>query len=213
MPNSVTELVLVRHGETDWNAQGRIQGQLDIPLNATGLAQAAAVGARLREQHFDAVYASDLQRAMQTARPVVQGVEREIRREPRLRERHFGALQGLTGEEAQQQQSRVWQAYKSRGPQADLGGGESLLVFSRRVVDFIDQVLQAHAGGRVLLISHGGVLDMAYRHATGMPLGIQRDFPIYNASVNVLLRNGARWDIAAWGDISHLPQELALDDT
>lgn len=213
MPHSVTELVLVRHGETDWNTQGRIQGQLDIPLNATGLAQAAAVGARLRDQHFDAIYASDLERAMQTARPVVLDDERPIRREPRLRERHFGALQGLTGAEAQQQQSRVWQDYKARGPAADLGGGESLLAFSRRVVDFIDQVLQAHAGGRVLLVSHGGVLDMAYRHASGMPLGAQRDFPIYNASVNILLRNGARWEIAAWGDISHLPQELAMDDT
>lgn len=213
MPHSVTELVLVRHGETEWNAQGRIQGQLDIPLNATGLAQAAAVGARLREQHFDAIYASDLERAMQTARPVVRDDERAIRREPRLRERHFGALQGLTGEEAQQQQSQVWQDYKARGSESDLGGGESLLVFSRRVVDFIDHVLHAHAGGRVLLVSHGGVLDMAYRHATGMPLGSQRDFPIYNASVNILQRGSTRWEIAAWGDISHLPQELAMDDT
>lgn len=213
MPHSVTELVLVRHGETDWNAQGRIQGQLDIPLNLVGLAQAAAVGARLRDLHFDAIYASDLERAMQTARPVVQNDEAAIRREPRLRERHFGALQGLTGEEAQQQQSRVWQDYKARGPEADLGGGESLLMFSRRVVDFIDQLLHAHAGGRVLLVSHGGVLDMAYRHATGMPLGIQRDFPIYNASVNILLRNKTRWEIAARGDVSHLPQELAMDDT
>jgi probable phosphoglycerate mutase len=213
VPHSVTELVLVRHGETDWNAQGRIQGQLDIPLNPVGLAQAAAVGARLRDQHFDAIYASDLERAMQTARPVVQDDELAIRREPRLRERHFGVLQGLTGEEAKRQQSQVWQDYKARGPKADLGGGESLLVFSRRVVDFIDQVLRAHAGGRVLLVSHGGVLDMAYRHASGMPLGAQRDFPIYNASLNILLRNGARWEIAAWGDISHLPQELAMDDT
>lgn len=213
MPHSVTELVLVRHGETDWNAQGRIQGQLDIPLNPVGLAQAEAVGMRLRGEHFDAIYASDLERAMQTARPVVKNDERAIRREPRLRERHFGALQGLTGGEAQQQQSRVWQDYKARGPDADLGGGESLQVFSQRVVDFIDQVLQAHAGGRVLLVSHGGVLDMAYRHATGMPLGMQRDFPIYNASVNILLRKGAHWEISAWGDISHLPQELAMDDT
>lgn len=213
MPDSVTELVLVRHGETDWNAHGRIQGQLDIPLNATGLAQADAVGARLRGEGFDAIYSSDLERAMQTARPVAQRGGRAIRREPRLRERHFGALQGLTAEEAQARQSQVWQAYKARTVQQDLGGGESLAGFSRRVVDFVDHVLQAHAGGRVLLVSHGGVLDMAYRNATGMPLEAQRDFPIYNASVNILIRNGARWEIAAWGDISHLPQEMAMDDT
>lgn len=213
MPDSVTELVLVRHGETDWNTQGRIQGQLDIPLNNTGLAQADAVGARLRSESFDAIYSSDLERAMQTARPVVQSSGPAIRREPRLRERHFGALQGLTAEEAQTRQSQVWQAYKARAAQQDLGGGESLAGFSRRVIDFVDEVLQAHAGGRILLVSHGGVLDMAYRNATGMPLEAQRDFPIYNASVNILIRNGARWEIAAWGDISHLPQELAMDDT
>lgn len=213
MPDSVTELVLVRHGETDWNAQGRIQGQLDIPLNATGLAQAAALGARLAEQHFDAIYVSDLERALQTARPVAQLGRREIRREPRLRERHFGALQGLTAEEAQRQQPLVWQDYKVRRLEADLGGGESLQQFSRRVVEWVGRMLEAHAGGKVLLVSHGGVLDMAYRHATGMPLHVPRDFPIYNASVNILLRNGARWEIAAWGDISHLPRELALDDT
>lgn len=213
MPDSVTELVLVRHGETDWNAQGRIQGQLDIPLNATGLAQAAAVGARLREQYFDAIYASDLERALQTARPVVAGGGREIRHDPRLRERHFGALQGLTGEEAQRLKPLVWEAYRARGPESDLGGGESLLVFARRVADFIGQVLEAHAGGKVLLVSHGGVLDMAYRHAAGMPLGVQRNFPIYNASVNILVHDGRRWSIASWGDISHLPQELAMDDT
>jgi probable phosphoglycerate mutase len=213
VPDSVTELVLVRHGETDWNAQGRIQGQLDIPLNNTGLAQADAVGARLRGEGFDAIYSSDLERAMQTARPVVQIGGPAIRRESRLRERHFGALQGLTAEEAQTRQSQVWQAYRARGPEHDLGGGESLAGFSRRVVDFVDEVLQAHAGGRILLVSHGGVLDMAYRNATGMPLEAQRVFPIYNASVNILIRSGARWEIAAWGDISHLPQELALDDT
>ncbi|MDP2324950.1 MAG: histidine phosphatase family protein, partial [Gammaproteobacteria bacterium] len=118
-----------------------------------------------------------------------------------------------TGEEAQIRQAQIWKSYKARVSDEDLGGGESLVVFSLRVVDFIDQVLQAHAGGRVLLVSHGGVLDMAYRNATGMPLGTQRDFPIYNASVNILLRNRTRWEIAAWGDISHLPQELAMDDT
>lgn len=209
----MTELVLVRHGETDWNAQGRIQGQLDVILNPVGQVQAEAVGARLCGERFDAIYSSDLERAMQTARPVVHGSGHEIRREPRLRERHFGALQGLTAEEAQRLQPQVWEDYKARGPEADLGGGESLQAFSQRVVDFIGRLLQAHAGGKVLLVSHGGVLDMAYRHATGMPLEAQRVFPIYNASVNILIRNGARWEIAAWGDVSHLPQELAMDDT
>ena len=213
MPHCVTEIVLVRHGETSWNTEGRIQGQLDIPLNESGLAQAVAVGRRLGKERLDAIYSSDLERAMQTARPVVHAGAREIRREPRLRERHFGALQGLTGEEAQDRQPGAWQAYKARAADHELGGGESLAAFSLRVVGFVGEVLRTHAGGRILLVSHGGVLDMAYRHATGMPLDAPRSFPIYNASVNILIHDRGRWEIAAWGDVSHLPQELAMDDT
>ena len=213
MPHSVTEIVLIRHGETSWNTEGRIQGQLDIPLNESGLAQAVAVGRRLGKERLDAIYSSDLERAMQTAGAVERTGGREIRREPRLRERHFGALQGLTGEEAQDRQPGAWQAYKVRGADHDLGGGESLAAFSRRVIGFVGEVLRTHAGGRILLVSHGGVLDMAYRHATGMPLDAPRSFPIYNASVNILIHDRGRWEIAAWGDVSHLPQELAMDDT
>jgi probable phosphoglycerate mutase len=210
---TVTTLLLVRHGETPWNVESRIQGHLDIALNPLGVAQAEAVGKRLASEPFDAIYSSDLIRALQTARLAVSDPGRNIIRDQRLRERHLGVLQGLTAEEAMAAHPAAWKAFKSRDPDLELAGGEKLGEFSRRVVDFVEAVLKAHAGGRVVLVTHGGVLDAAYRHALGMPLSVSRNFPIYNASVNVISNHDGRWKIESWGDVSHLPQELAMDDT
>ncbi len=210
---SGTNLVLVRHGETAWNVEGRIQGHRDIALNELGLAQANAVGRRLRAEDFDAIYSSDLLRAYCTATPAVAHPETDIVREPRLRERHLGVLQGLTGAEAAIRQPDAWKAFKSRETDTALAGGEGLGEFSRRIVSFIEDVLARHAGQRILLVTHGGVLDAAYRHALRMPLSAHRDFPVYNASVNEILHDSGRWTISSWGDVSHLPRELAMDDS
>jgi 2,3-bisphosphoglycerate-dependent phosphoglycerate mutase len=206
-------LVLVRHGETSWNAEGRIQGHMDIALSRLGIAQAQAVGKRMAGENFDVVYSSDLIRAYHTALPAVPDPDRTIVRDQRLRERHLGVLQGLTGEEAMAGHPAAWKVFKSRNPDLALEGGESLGEFSRRVVGFVEDVLNKHAGGRVLVVTHGGVLDAAYRHALGMPLSASRDFPIYNASVNILCHDDRGWRIESWGDVSHLPQELAMDDS
>ena len=210
---STTTLVFVRHGETAWNVEGRIQGHTDIALNGLGVAQAEALGKRLLHDGFDAVYSSDLIRAYHTARPAVADPDRTIVKDRRLRERHLGVLQGLTGDEAMVRHPAAWKAFKSRDPDLELTGGESLGDFSRRVVGFVQAILQAHAGGRVLVVTHGGVLDATYRHAIGMPLSASRSFPIYNASVNVITHDSGRWKIEAWGDVSHLPRELAMDDS
>jgi 2,3-bisphosphoglycerate-dependent phosphoglycerate mutase len=210
---SVTTLVLVRHGETWWNVEGRIQGHTDIALNPQGVAQAEAVGKRLAGERFDAVYSSDLVRAYRTAHATVPDPDRTIIKDRRLRERHLGVLQGLTGEEAMANQPAAWRAFKSREADLALAGGETLGEFSRRVAGFVEDTLDKHAGSRVLVVTHGGVLDATYRHATGMPLSASRDFPVYNASVNVISHDGGRWKIESWGDVGHLPQELAMDDT
>ena len=210
---SITTIMLVRHGETAWNVEGRIQGHLDIPLNDVGLAQADAVGRRLRPQSFDAIYSSDLIRAFRTASPVVANPETDLSREPRLRERNLGVLQGLTGPEAKASLPAAWDVFKSRDPELPLEAGESLGEFVRRAVSFVDEMVARHAGQRILLVTHGGVLDAAYRHATGMPLSATRDFPILNASINVISHDGRRWALQSWGDVSHLPQELAMDDS
>ncbi|MEO8164937.1 MAG: histidine phosphatase family protein [Betaproteobacteria bacterium] len=210
---NLTTLVLVRHGETSWNVEGRIQGHTDIELNSLGRAQAEAVGKRLARERFDAVYSSDLLRAYRTAYPAVTDPDRTIIKDAALRERHLGVLQGLTGAQAMAEQPVAWDAFKSRDPDRVLPGGESLEEFSRRVAGFVERMLGHHPGRRILVVTHGGVLDAAYRHALGMPLAATRNFPIYNASLNVLGHDARGWRIESWGDISHLPQELALDDT
>ena len=208
----MTELILIRHGETDWNVQGRIQGHVDIPLNSTGLAQARAVGERFRDEHVDRVVSSDLGRAMQTAQPIARARGVNPFPEPALRERHLGVLQGLTGDEAQQRIAQVWRSFKSRDPAQPLEAGESLAEFATRAVAALKAIAVQYAGQRIAVVTHGGVLDAAYREAVGMPLDAPRDFPVFNASVNTLSVEGGRFRVLRWADVSHLPRELALDD-
>lgn len=209
----MTELIFIRHGETAWNAEGRIQGHLDVPLNETGQAQARALGERFRLEAVHAIHASDLVRAMQTAQPLAQVRGLAIAPEPGLRERHLGVLQGLTGEEARIRTPEAWATFRSRNPAMPLEAGESLAEFVARVLATIAGIAQANVGRRVALVTHGGVLDAVYRSARCMPLDAPRDFPIYNASVNLLRWDGAGFEVLRWGDIGHLPQELSLDDT
>ncbi|MEQ1880131.1 MAG: histidine phosphatase family protein [Burkholderiales bacterium] len=210
MKNPITEIMLVRHGETAWNAEGRIQGHLDIPLNSTGLAQAEAVGQRLAAEEFHVIYSSDLNRAYRTALPI--GLNRPVERRAELREQHLGVLQGLTHAEAKIRHREAWESFTTRSTLQPIEGGEGLAVFATRVMDFIDECVRKHSGERLLLVTHGGVLDVLYRHAHGKPLSSPRDFPIYNASINVLRHCEGSWLAVSWGDIDHLAQERALDD-
>lgn len=207
-----TLLLLIRHGETAWNVEGRIQGHVDQPLNDTGLAQARAVGNRFRTETLDCIYASDLTRAMQTAQPVAEAGRLTIAPDPALRERHLGVLQGLTGDEARTRAPQAWTVFRSRASTADLEGGESLAVFASRALATLERIARENAGNRIAIVTHGGVLDAAYRRARGMALDAPRDFPVYNASVNLLGFDGARFEVLRWGDVSHLPEELSLDD-
>jgi probable phosphoglycerate mutase len=207
---STTRICIVRHGETDWNAERRIQGQIDIPLNAAGQAQAAATAAGLAGRRFDAIYSSDLLRTWQTAQPIAAACGLEITAAPGLRERHYGRMQGLTTAEAQQQAPDLHAAYASRHPHHDLDGGETLTAFAERVAATLAQMIAAHPGETVLLIAHGGVLDIIYRIATGRDLAGPRDFPIPNAGLNWIEHDGAGWRLVAWADRAHF--ERCLDE-
>lgn len=208
-----TTLLLIRHGETAWNVEGRIQGHFDQPLNDTGLAQARAVGERFRTEKLDAIFASDLMRAMQTAQPVAAASGLRVAPEPALRERHLGVLQGLTAEEARTRTPQAWTVFRSRAADAHLEAGESLATFATRALTALQRIAQENAGKRIAIVTHGGVLDAAYRRARSMPLEAPRDFPVLNASVNLLGFAYGSLEILRWGDISHLPEELSLDDT
>jgi probable phosphoglycerate mutase len=209
---SVTDFIVIRHGETAWNAQGRIQGHLDSPLNEEGLAQALMVGERMAHERFDALYSSDLGRALQTVQPIADRTSHAIVRNPRLRERHLGVFQGLTSAECERTHPADYRRFHSRDPEHVVPGGESIRqVFERVSGEFAD-LARKHAGASVVVVTHGGILDALYRFARQVPLHQPRDFPIYNASLNWVRCAGGAWSVERWGDISHLTRDAALDD-
>jgi len=203
-----TRVCLIRHGETDWNAQRRVQGQIDIPLNARGRFQAEAVACGLADECFTALYSSDLQRALQTAEPTAALHHLAIRSDPLLRERHYGVLQSLTAEEARVRHPRASLRHAARDPDYDYEDGESLSAFDQRISECLRALFRRHPGETVLVVTHGGVLDVAYRHAKGRPLTSRRDFALPNAGFNWLEGDAERWRVVTWADVSHIGQAL-----
>lgn len=208
---AVTELVLVRHGETAWNRDRRIQGHLDTPLNDEGLRQARAAARRLAADAHraragaapPALVASDLQRCRQTAEPIAAALGVEPAFDARLRERHFGVFQGRTYAEILRDDAARAARWQARDPDLEIEGGESLRVFARRVEDVLASLAAAHAGRTLVVVTHGGVLDVVHRLARGLALEAPRDFEIANASLNRLRFDGDRFALVAWGEVSH----------
>lgn len=202
---SITRICLVRHGETSWNAEHRLQGHQDIPLNSVGESQAKAVAHALSSESFFAIYSSDLVRARTTAEAIAQASGQCVQIEPAFRERHFGAFQGLTRDEADRLHPGEYTRLRMREPDAHPpGGGESLLVFGARVRDALHTVVARHAGENALVVSHGGCLDVIYRMVTGKPLHEPRDFPLGNATVNWIEFDNGVWRLVAWDERAHL---------
>ncbi|MCB1958374.1 MAG: histidine phosphatase family protein, partial [Rhodocyclaceae bacterium] len=158
-------ICLVRHGETAWNAERRLQGHSDIPLNAVGEDQARATARQLTEQRFDAIYTSDLRRARQTAQACAAALGLREIAEPALRERHFGFFQGLTYDEARLRHPGAYHLFETRDTAYAFEGGESLATFYQRVVAAITALADRHPGGQLLVVAHGGVLDCINRMA------------------------------------------------
>ena len=205
-----TRLCLVRHGETAWNAEGRVQGQLDIPLSEVGLAQARAVAAVLGNESFCAIYSSDLIRVRQTAQPSAERLGLPVSLDPNLRERHYGAFQSMTYSEAKDRMPEEYARFRAKEPDFAFRSGESLARFNERALACIDSLIKKHAGQSLLIFTHGGVLEMVYRHATGRGLSSARDFEIPNAAINRIEIGAQGWRIVAWAGIGHL--SVALDD-
>ena len=203
LPDGV-RLVLVRHGETDWNMVRRIQGQLDEPLNAVGVQQAKAAAARFGPGMVDAIHCSDLLRASQTAAEIgaVTGVP--VVPETVWRERHFGRFQGWVYADIQRDDPETYRRIEARDPDLDLQGGESLMQVRARIEAALAGLVQRYRGQRVVVVSHGGVLDAIYRLVTGKPVSEPRDFPIHNACIGQLRWQAGRWEILQWADIAHL---------
>jgi 2,3-bisphosphoglycerate-dependent phosphoglycerate mutase len=200
--------VLVRHGETDWNAGTRIQGQFDVPLNERGRWQAGRVAQALAGEVVDAIHSSDLERALSTAQAVAARHGLPVGTDSGLRERGFGAFEGLTYAEIEERHPIEAQRWRRREPGFGPGGGEPLAVFYERAVAAVARIAAAHAGQSLVVVAHGGVLDCVHRAAAGVALDAPRTWQLGNAAINRLLFTDGRFVLVGWDDRSHLEEPL-----
>lgn len=199
-----TRVIAVRHGETAWNVDTRIQGQLDVGLNDTGLWQARQVARALEEEPIGAIYASDLARAWQTAQEIAQSRGIKVTADPGLRERAFGMFEGRTFADIDAtlpDQARLW---RTRDPEFTPEGGESLLTFRERVTRTAARIAAQHPGELVVMVAHGGVMDVLYRAATRQDLQAPRTWELGNAAINRLLWTPQGFTLVGWADTTHL---------
>ena len=206
-----TRICLIRHGETEWNAERRIQGQIDIGLNDIGRHQAEAAGRWLKTAGIMALYSSDLQRARSTAEAIGQALGLVPQLIPEMRERHYGIFQGLTYAEAQTRYPEGYGAFEGRNADYCFETGESLQVMFDRVTGMLKTLAARHAGQTIAVVLHGGVLDVINRFVRGNPLEMPRDFLIPNAGLNWVVAVDGIWHIETWGETAHLAPG-ALDE-
>ena len=200
----MTELVFIRHGETDWNRQQRFQGQIDVPLNDIGQLQAQRLAAALAGEHFDLLVSSDLQRARQTAMPLERAHARQALAQRGLREQSFGVLEGLDVPAIKSSHPALWAQWLRHEADYALPEGESVRQFHTRVLAAVRELAHEHSGKTLLLVTHGGVLDMLWRTAHGFSLNGPRECAIPNTGINRLRWRGGTLDIVRWGDDAHL---------
>ena len=207
--------MLVRHGETAWNAERRLQGHLDIALNTEGTRQADAVARALAGTHIDAVISSDLQRASQTAQAIAASHTLPVQVERALRERCYGGFEGLLYTEIEQRYPREFAKWQAREVDAVLPDGanlgESFRQFYERATHAIIDRARRCPGQTIVLVAHGGVLECAYRCALGMALETPRTFTIPNASINRFTFQDGKLILISWGEIEHL-HHVAMDE-
>lgn len=204
-----TRVFAIRHGQTAWNASGRIQGHTDIGLDETGLWQAARMAEALADEPLAAIYSSDLVRAHATALALSAATGVPVQTNVDLRERAFGEFEGETFDDLQRRWPEAIQRWLRREPDFEPGGGESLVAFSRRCLTAASRLALLHPGLAIALVAHGGVLDCLYRAAVGVELDAPRSWQLGNATVNRLLFNGERFTVVGWDDAAHLQVQAA----
>lgn len=204
--NTKTELILVRHGETVWNATGRIQGQGDSPLTERGIAQAQAVARRLQHEPFTTLYASHLGRVIETARYIAALTGHAITIDERLQERAYGIFEGLTYEEAQGRHSEIFATYQINRYEADyaLPGAESLRRLTERGQAVLQALLEKHSGERLVIVSHGAFLGAILRDCLGVPIGGKHGFRLANGSISEIVCESGNWRVTTLGEVYHL---------
>ena len=203
-----TTLLILRHGETVYNAEHRFQGHSDSPLSETGRNQVTALGRRMKELEFDTLISSDLGRTKETASIIVGFTGHSVELDSRLRERNYGVFEGLTVPEIEERHSEVYDQFNKDDPDYIIPKGESHRQHYQRNVDFFEESLNGKFGPKVAVVAHGGVLDSIFRYVSGLPLAQPRCYITTNASLTIVSHGSfygtTRWVIESWCDAGHL---------
>jgi probable phosphoglycerate mutase len=206
--SSTTTLMIIRHGETEWNRDLRFQGHGDSPLTEIGRSQAKALAERLAGTSLDQLISSDLGRACETAGYLAATTGVELHIDARLRERNYGPFEGLTIPEIEARHPEAYARFRTDDPDYVLPGGESHRQHYQRNIDFLESFANNHPGATAALVAHGGVLDSVFRFLAQMPLDQPRCYLVPNASLTVikhgLFYGTLRWVLETWGDVAHL---------
>lgn len=203
----MTRIILIRHGETEWNALGLYQGQLNSPLTDEGRQQAVALAARLDNAPIDALYASDLDRTQETAAPLVATSSLELSIDPRLRERHYGIFQGLDKTSVAKLHPEAYAGHHSGDPDFQIPEGESTRQFYKRVTGCLEDLAAHHPDQQIAIVTHGGFIALAIKYVLGLSLDSERRFVMSNTSYNLITRSDKGWMLHTLGDISHLQND------
>jgi len=198
-----TEIILIRHGETEWNSQKRMQGHSNSDLSSVGQAQIQALGQWTKNVPFDLIYSSDSLRAKQTAEAITQFSGHELQFDQRLREKNLGVFEGLTSEEARERHPEVFRLFKTAGSKYVIDEGESTQQLQDRALEIVNEIRIKHPEERVLLVTHGGFIRVVMKHSLGLSLETPTRFLIRNTGVFRLVWED-KWLVSQMGGVSHL---------
>ncbi|HEV2141111.1 MAG TPA: histidine phosphatase family protein [Candidatus Dormibacteraeota bacterium] len=206
-----TRLVLIRHGQSTWNREHRIQGQSDPSLSPEGLRQAELLGERFDGRTFAGFYASDLKRSFETAEVIGSMVGLAPQPVVALREIYLGEWEGLKTDEIATRFPEAWAAWVEEPDWDVVPGGEGAALFDARVGAAIDDIFARHPQGDVLIVTHGGVIQIALHRIVGRASRGLFPFKIQNASISLIEKRNGRMVIGGVNDIAHLETALVTD--
>ncbi len=199
-----TELLIIRHGKTAWNIEGRLQGSQDIELHPIGMRQAEALAERLQNETFTALYSSDLKRAAQTAERIAQRTHHQIRFHRGLRERNFGIFEGMTGAEIEAQYPEDWARFRRWDPDLIVPNGDSLRRYYEAAVACVEDLARQHPDERIVIVTHGIFISSLLRYTLGIPFSVPSRYKGFNTSINRFLFDEGVWTLLTLNDTNHL---------
>ena len=198
-----TEIILIRHGETEWNSQKRMQGHSNSDLSEVGRGQIQALGELMKNVSFDHIYSSDSLRTSQTAEAITQYSGHTLQFDQRIREKNLGVFEGLTSTEAKERHPEIYRLFKTAGPNYVIDEGESTQQLLERALEFIEEIRLRHPQERVVMVTHGGVVRVLMKHALGLSIDAPTRFIIKNTGIFGLIWN-ENWLVTQMGGVSHL---------